>query len=33
MAMDKDKEYIKISTMDHNEDISPFRKVSAQIKG
>ena len=32
METDKDLEYIKQWTMDHKEDISPFRKVRDQIK-
>ena len=33
METGKDLEYIRQWTMDHKEDISPFRKVRAQIKG
>ena len=32
METDKDLEYIRQWTMDHKEDISPFRKVRDQIK-
>lgn len=32
METDKDLEYIKQWTMDHKEDISPFRNIRAQIK-
>ena len=32
METDKDLEYIKQWTMDHKEDISPFRKVRDQIR-
>ena len=32
METDKDLKYIKQWTMDHKEDISPFRKVRDQIK-
>ena len=32
METDKDLEYIRQWTMDHKEDISPFRKVRDQIR-
>ena len=33
METDKDLEYIKQWRLDHKENMSPFRKVRAQIKG